>query len=184
MQFEWFVNLTVVLALFANAAALALIGMHIRSRSSSAAGEWVDTIRDNSLWMAGVVTLTSTAGSLLYSEMVGFEPCRLCWWQRYFMYPLAALLLVAAWRKAGEWARVVGLYGALIGAGISVQHYWLQLHPELEGSSCSVDVPCSAAYIWRLGFISIPYMAFSGFALAAVLLWVGRSPSRVLSRSA
>lgn len=174
MQFDWFVNLTVILALFANLATVALVVLKMRSMAAGGAAEWIESFRANGIWLAGVVALTATVGSLLYSEMVGFEPCRLCWWQRYFMYPLAVLLLGAAWRKAGGWARILGFYAALIGAGISVQHYWLQRHPELEGGSCSIDVPCSAAYIWRLGFISIPYLAFSAFALIGVLLWIAK----------
>ena len=175
MQFDWFVNLTVVAALFANVATIALIVLKLRASTSEGAREWLQPFRQHGLAMAGSVALASTIGSLLYSEMVGFEPCRLCWWQRYFMYPLAVLLLVAAWRRFGGWARLLGFYGSILGAGISFQHYWLQRHPELAGGSCSLDVPCSSAYVWRLGFISIPYMAFSGFALMAVLLWLSRS---------
>ncbi len=175
MQFDWYVNLTVILALFANVATVALVALEVRSRTADGAAEWIPTFRSHGIWLAGIVALTATIGSLLYSEMVGFEPCRLCWWQRYFMYPLAALLLWAAWRRAGGWVRILGLYAALIGAGISVQHYWLQRHPELEGGTCSIEVPCSSAYIWRLGFISIPYLAFSAFALIGVLLWMARA---------
>jgi disulfide bond formation protein DsbB len=175
MQYDWFVNLTVAAALFANVAAVALITLKVRAQTSDGAREWLEPFQKHGMAMAAVVATVSTVGSLLYSEMVGFEPCRLCWWQRYFMYPLAALLLVAAWRRICGWARVLGLYTAIIGAGISIQHYWLQRHPELEGGSCSLEVPCSSAYIWRLEFVSIPYMAFSGFALVAVMLWLSRS---------
>lgn len=34
-----------------------------------------------------VVALVSAAGSLFYSEVAGFAPCVLCWWQRIFLYP-------------------------------------------------------------------------------------------------
>ncbi len=31
--------------------------------------------------------LSAVVGSLVYSDIVGFIPCDLCWWQRVFMYP-------------------------------------------------------------------------------------------------
>ena len=48
------------------------------------------------LWVAAVVALTATAGSLYFSEVAGFEPCALCWYQRIAMYPLVLILGIAA----------------------------------------------------------------------------------------
>ena len=45
-------------------------------------------------YLAFVTALTAMLGSLYYSEMAGFVPCTLCWYQRIFMYPLAVILLV------------------------------------------------------------------------------------------
>ena len=36
------------------------------------------------------------AGSLYFSEVANYVPCRLCWFQRIAMYPLAVILLIAA----------------------------------------------------------------------------------------
>src|SRR5580765_1172060 len=36
---------------------------------------------------ACIVALGATISSLTYSEIIGFTPCELCWWQRIFMYP-------------------------------------------------------------------------------------------------
>ena len=43
--------------------------------------------------------LSAVVGSLIYSQIVGFPPCDLCWWQRIFMYPQVIILLVAMRRK-------------------------------------------------------------------------------------
>src|SRR4051812_21234127 len=48
------------------------------------------------LWLAWLVALTATLGSLYFSEEAGFIPCRLCWFQRIAMYPLVVTLLVGA----------------------------------------------------------------------------------------
>jgi hypothetical protein len=42
---------------------------------------------------------SAVVGSLVYSQIVGFPPCDLCWWQRIFMYPQVIILFVAMRRK-------------------------------------------------------------------------------------
>ena len=108
--------------------------------------------------------------SLLYSEVYDLIPCRLCWYQRVAMYPLALVLIIAALKRANAEARRYGLPLSLIGGGIAAYHYLIQQFPSLEGGACSIDVPCSAPYVWKYDFVSIPYMALAGFALIGVLL--------------
>ncbi|HEY4411616.1 MAG TPA: disulfide bond formation protein B, partial [Gaiellaceae bacterium] len=43
------------------------------------------------LWAAFVVAALATGGSLFFSEIAGFVPCDLCWFQRICMYPLSIL---------------------------------------------------------------------------------------------
>lgn len=121
------------------------------------------------LWLAALVALTSTAGSLVYSEVYNFEPCRLCWYQRIAMYPLGLILAIAAWKR--DWAvrrYAVSLGG--VGAVLAAYHYALQTFPGLDSGACSVGVPCTAKYVNELGFISIPFMALSGFLAVIGLL--------------
>lgn len=124
---------------------------------------------DKAIWIAFLVALVATVGSLIYSEVIHFVPCRLCWFQRIAMYPLAIVLLVGGLR--GE--RQVKFYAlplALIGLAISIYHYLIQTFPNLEGGACDPANPCSAKYVDIFGFISIPFMAGSGFMVIAVLL--------------
>ena len=50
------------------------------------------------LWAAFVVSSIATGGSLFFSEIAGFVPCELCWYQRICMYPLSIITLLAAIR--------------------------------------------------------------------------------------
>lgn len=54
--------------------------------------------RDNRLYAAWLVALVATLGSLYFSNVKGYQPCLLCWYQRICMYPLALLLGMAALR--------------------------------------------------------------------------------------
>lgn len=135
---------------------------------------------DKAVWLAWIVALVSTVGSLIYSEVIGFEPCRLCWFQRIAMYPLAAVLLVGAIRR--DWqVKYYGLPLSVIGLGISIYHYLIQAFPSMEGGACDPANPCSARYVDLFGFVSIPFMAGAGFIVISVLLgfYVNQNSSQV-----
>ena len=122
------------------------------------------------IWLAWLVALVATVGSLIYSQVVHFAPCRLCWFQRIAMYPMAIVLLVGAIRRDFQ-AKFYALPLALIGLGISIYHYLLQRFPNLEATSaCDPNNPCSLILVNIFGFISIPFMAGAGFIVIAVLL--------------
>ncbi|MFN0088879.1 MAG: disulfide bond formation protein B [Acidimicrobiales bacterium] len=131
----------------------------------------------NALWAAWLVAAVSTAGSLYYSEVAHFVPCRLCWYQRIAMYPLALVLALAALRRD----RGVAPYGiALAAAGLAVStyHYQLELFPNQSHAACSLDADCSVRLVEEFGFVSIPFMAGCGFlAVLGLLLASARRPA-------
>jgi disulfide bond formation protein DsbB len=124
--------------------------------------------------MAAALALGATLGSLYLSEIVHLVPCRLCWFQRIFMYPLVVVLGVGAWRRDATVRLTASILG-VIGLAISVYHYLIQHFPTLDSGACDVTAPCSAAYIWQWNFVSIPFMAGSAFALILTLMFVLRT---------
>lgn len=127
-------------------------------------------------WLAFAVAATATSGSLYYSEIADFTPCKLCWFQRICMYPLVVVLAVAL--RRGD--RSVAAYGVplcVVGAAVSVYHYQLQLFPDQASAVCTLEAPCSASEVWVFGFISIPLMALIGFVAIATLLLAARPAS-------
>jgi disulfide bond formation protein DsbB len=121
------------------------------------------------VWLAWVVALVATVGSLMYSELFHYVPCRLCWFQRIAMYPLAIILLVGAIRREVA-VKFYAVPVALIGLVISIYHNVVQFFPSLEGGSCDPLNPCSARSIEMFGFMDLPFMAGAGFIVIAVLL--------------
>ncbi len=61
----------------------------------------------------------------LFSEVLKFIPCELCWYQRIFMYPQVFLLGMAFVRKEFNIARYT-LMLSVIGGTISAYHYLIQ----------------------------------------------------------
>jgi disulfide bond formation protein DsbB len=165
-----------VLTILANVALLALVVVGIAAllggRARAGAKRVVAALGPRAPICALVVAAATTAGSLYYSEIVGYIPCELCWYQRIFMYPLAVVLAVGVIRRD----RSVVWYAAplvVIGAPISLYHWLVERVPSLaEGSSCSVFVPCSVPYFEELGYITLSFMALSAFLLVGALLVV------------
>ena len=164
-----------LLALVAGGGALVLLAARIAARSSPEVAKLVLAVDDAALWLAFVVAATCMAGSLYFSEVADFVPCRLCWFQRIAMYPLAVILLVAAIRRD----RGVRWYAgplAAIGALVSTYHYLVEWNPSLEGGACGVGPACSAIWFRELGFVTLSFMALCGF-VAILVLVVPRPPT-------
>jgi disulfide bond formation protein DsbB len=128
-------------------------------------------------WLAFLVAGSAVAASLYYSESAGFIPCEFCWYQRIAMYPVAAILLIAAITRDERAVRYV-IPIAVIGLGLSIYHYQLQLFPE-QATACSSGVPCNAQYVDEFGFVSIPFMAGCGF-IAVIALHVAMLRARAV----
>ncbi len=130
----------------------------------------LDFIRPLSLEMAAAIATTSMLGSLYMSEIAGYNPCRLCWIQRYFMYPAALILLVAVFTKRTVLKWVAFLL-SVPGFGVAVFHRYEQAVGH-SGEFCDPTNPCSDIFVKEFGYITIPTMAAIGFAgvLAMILV--------------
>ncbi len=93
--------------------------------------------------LAWVQAAVATGGSLYFSEVMKLVPCVLCWYQRIAMYPLVVILAVAVWRRDVN-VRWYAIPIALIGAGVSTYHYFLEWFPQIDIHACKVGVPCTA----------------------------------------
>lgn len=122
------------------------------------------------LYLAVLVAWVAMLGSLYFSEIAGFVPCKLCWYQRILMYPLALILPIAALRRDDGVPTYV-LPFSVTGIFVSTYHYLLQktdIFP--ESTVCAGGVPCNIDYINWLGFITIPFLALTAFVLISLLM--------------
>ena len=130
--------------------------------------------RKHCLYLAWVVSIVAVAGSLYLSEVLKYEPCKLCWFQRIFMYPQIVLLGIATYRNDKRIIPYV-LPLSIIGGSISIYHYAEQKIPALSKVlPCTIGVPCNKDYLNFFGFITIPLLALIAFTLITILLWTGR----------
>lgn len=112
----------------------------------------------------------ATAGSLYFSDVLGLIPCLLCWYQRILMYPLVIILAVGILRRDRNLPFYV-LPVALFGGTISLYHYLLTKTNWLPAPPClNNGPPCTVDYFNWFGFINIPLMALTAFAIISVMM--------------
>lgn len=123
-------------------------------------------IKKHSLSFILIISLLASIGSLFYSEIIGFEPCKLCWWQRIFMYPQVILLSLALIKKESSVIKY-SLTMSIFGLFISAYHYLIQIGfaPSLSCDATGASASCSQNFVLKFGYISIPLMSFSAFLL-------------------
>jgi disulfide bond formation protein DsbB len=156
-----------LLALACNAfVVIAAAAWCLRRRAPSAWATTLDLFGPSALTLGALIAIVATAGSLYLSEVAHFVPCRLCWYQRIGMYPLAVILPIAAIRKdTRAWLYPFAL--AVAALPISIYHVLLEHFPSLETGACDPNNPCSIVWTRHFGVVTIPYMAASGLAAIA-----------------
>ena len=102
-------------------------------------------ITEQFYFFATSVSVFSSIGSLIYSEVVGFIPCKFCWYQRYFMYPIALILLIGLFKKSVIKFAYVSFVGFCL-----IYHIYLQ-NGGGSGGSCAIDVPRNLKYVDTFG---------------------------------
>lgn len=160
-----------LLAVVAAAGVGVIVLVRLTASRFDVARQLADGLHGAALWLAWLVSAVATAGSLYFSEVADYVPCRLCWFQRIVMYPLAGILFVAAVRRDRE-VRWYALPLAVAGLGISTYHYVIEWKPSLGEGACAVGPSCTDIWFRELGFVTLAFMALAGFAVILALLFV------------
>ncbi|MEK7590643.1 MAG: disulfide oxidoreductase [Patescibacteria group bacterium] len=125
--------------------------------------------RAHALPLMLVVAVLGTLGSLYFSEVAGWTPCKFCWYQRIFLYPQVILLGIALIRRDRAVASYV-LVLSCIGLLIALLHYKEQVvamlfPPDALVPCDETGVSCARTPFFHFGYITIPMMAATAFAL-------------------
>jgi disulfide bond formation protein DsbB len=132
----------------------------------------VTFLGQHGILLAFLVSLAATLSSLFYSQIAGFAPCDLCWFQRIFMYPEVILLGIALVKKDSkiiDYAVSLSVVGFLVSLYHNYIYYYnggLNVFCQLGGT----QVSCIKRYVFEFGYITIPLMALTGFALILIFL--------------
>ncbi len=137
----------------------------------------MNILERHAVLIAFLLSFFSTIGSIIYSEILGFSACILCWIQRIFMYPLMFLFGLALWRKEASimpYAFLLALVGGLVAL-----YQWAKDMLALYGDTV---IPCPAVsslpscdkiLVLENGYITIPMIALNAFVLICIVLYAG-----------
>ncbi len=130
--------------------------------------EFIRFVHKHALWLGFGVSSVAIIGSLLYSNLIGFPPCTLCWWQRIFIYPQAVLFLVAIIKKDR------GIFDYAL--PLSIAAFLISLYQSYVNLGGTSVLPCTAnggecakIFVLEYGYITIPLMSFT---LVTYLLFI------------
>src|SRR5690554_217409 len=99
-------------------------------------------ITEQGLSFAWIIATIATLGSLYFSEVMGYQPCTLCWYQRILMYPLVIILGIATAKKDLKMTIYV-LPITILGICFSSYHYAIEKTEWFDsgGNTCGI-IPC------------------------------------------
>ncbi len=145
------------------------------SQSREWARKTLAKIGSHGLTIGFIVALTSVVLSLVYSDIIGYEPCKLCWIQRIFLYPQVIILGLALWKKTKD-AAMYCLTLSGVGALIALYHFYGQsINPSvLPACDATGAASCAVRYFVEFGYITIPMMSLTAFILIIAFMLLAK----------
>ncbi|MFO0718744.1 MAG: disulfide bond formation protein B [Candidatus Paceibacterota bacterium] len=137
---------------------------------NSLADKIISFVGEHVLFLSFLVSLGGLIGSLVYSEVVGFTPCVLCWVQRLFLFPQVVLFGSALlWKDKNilRYTYRLSVLGALVGA----YHAFTNLGGKSLTPCTSMGGECSKIYVLEFGYITIPMMSLTIF-IVLILMFI------------
>ncbi len=133
---------------------------------------YLSFINKHYLKLGFLLSLSASIFPLIYSEIINFLPCYLCWWQRVFMIPLVFIFGTAIWHKDRKIVKYT-LPLLLVGTLISIYHNFGYYFGETGTQPCDASgVSCYQQLVSEFGgYISIPMLALTSYlAITTVVL--------------
>ena len=130
-------------------------------------------IKKNFLVLGFIISVCALLLTMFYSEVVGFVPCSLCWYQRIFMFPIVFLFCISIYTKDNNVIKYIAPLG-VIGFGISLYQNYFYYFGNSSTLPCDASgVSCYQKLISEFGgYISFPMFALTVFLAILVLVSV------------
>ncbi len=125
---------------------------------------------DKSLALVTLIAGGAMLASLWYSEIIGYRPCLLCWYQRVAMYPIGIIGLTAIIKKQSKevWSYISVL--ATLGFMVAVFHVTTRF-AKSEIFNCSASGPSCLQDLFKIfNYIDIPVMSLTAFVFVILVI--------------
>jgi disulfide bond formation protein DsbB len=126
-------------------------------------------------FLAILAAWIATGLSLYFSDILGWIPCLLCWYQRICMYPLALILPIGVFNRDRKLPAYV-LPLSVFGLFWSTYHVLEQKTDLFPKDTCSIrgGITCAVDYLNLFGWITIPMLAWVAFVIITVAMLIMR----------
>ncbi len=122
----------------------------------------------------GIVILSASSLflSLIYSNIIGYPPCLLCWIVRI---TFVVILILSAWIlvKKNTILTPFLIFFSIAGAIVALYNTII-MYIGFSPLPCSAEVSCTVRYVYEFGFVTIPFMALAVFALIVLFSFLAR----------
>lgn len=163
-------NILSFLTLLADIFAVALFLLLVTPLKRRGWGKAVaDFFGERAIFLSFLAAFAATFGSLFYSQVAGFAPCDLCWWQRVFLYP-QTILLFTAFIKKDENMRLHSFILSSVGGLIALYHTFIQFGGQSLVPCSATGPSCTVLYFLEYGYITIPTMSLTVFVLLLLFM--------------
>ncbi len=155
-----FLGIGAILLQIASVSALGILFVIGKNKKSI----YLDFIDKHYLKFGFLIAFFASVFPLVYSEIIKFAPCYLCWWQRVFIIPAIFIFGSAIWFKDRKVVKYV-LPIISVGFLISLYHNFNYYFAETGNLPCDASgVSCYQQLVSEFGgYISIPMLALSAF---------------------
>ncbi len=134
--------------------------------------KFLEYIESHFILIGFLIALLSSLFSLVYSEVLHFLPCELCWLQRIFIFPQVFLFGVALWNKDRKVIRYA-LPLLCVGFLISVYQNFIYYFGNSNTICDTSGVSCFQHLVSEFGgYISIPMLSLTSFFVLLTLLLI------------
>lgn len=136
-------------------------------------------IGKNGILFAFLTALASMLGSLYYSDVIGLEPCVMCWYARICMYPIVFLMGFSLFKKKDKSIISYVILLSVIGSFVNIYHIFLQTSQRVA-ITCSpfATVSCSDIYFVAFKYITFPVLSLTAFAIIIIALLFSKKYSK------
>jgi len=137
---------------------------------------WLIYVKENAVDLYLTLLIIAVAGSLFYSDVAGFTPCKLCWIQRIFIFPQILIILVSKFNKKKEiltenmWGYLSWMTG--FGLFFAIAHNYIYYFGRETSITCDAAASCKAYYMYEYGIVTIPFMAIGLLVSLATIFFI------------
>lgn len=123
------------------------------------------------MYTALAATLLGSVLTLIYSDVLGFVPCGLCWFERIMLYPQVLLIGTALWIHDKVSVLRYGIVLSSFGLLISLYHHYIQMGGTAFAKcpAAGAGADCAKRFFFEYNFMTFPFLAVILFAFLIML---------------